>query len=101
MTPEQLVPSGDTVSQIATLIILLGWVARGLKGLITKISTFLTQIQPILEEVPNTLKQIQEEVAAGRADARQALKAMQGLEEATQAQISRLSMRVAALEEGR
>ena len=101
MTPEQLVPSGDTVSQIATLIILLGWVARGLKGLITKIGTFLAQIQPILEEVPNTLKQIQEEVAAGRADARQALKAMQGLEEATQAQISRLSMRVAALEEGR
>ena len=101
MTPEQLVPSGDTVSQIATLIILLGWVARGLKGLITKIGTFRAQIQPILEEVPNTLKQIQEEVAAGRADARQALKAMQGLEEATQAQISRLSMRVAALEEGR
>lgn len=67
--PTQIIPSGDTVSQIVTLVALLVWCVRKVGHAAGTFLETLNRLGPILDRIVLHLDRTQADVARGREEA--------------------------------
>ena len=91
-------PSGDTVSQIVTMIALLGWGWRRIGVAVGKMADMLGKGLAFFDKAGTALADIQADVRAARGDAQALLAAIRQVEARHDAALSHHAMRLDALE---
>ena len=91
-------PSGDTVSQIVTMIALLGWGWRRIGVAVGKMADMLGKGLAFFDKAGTALADIQADVRAARGDAQALLAAIRQVEARHDAALSNHAMRIDALE---
>jgi hypothetical protein len=91
-------PSGDTVSQIVTMIALLGWGWRRVGAAVAQVAAMLGKGLTFFDKAGAALADIQAAVHAARADAQALLAAIRQVEARHDAALSSHALRIDALE---
>lgn len=98
MLPAEYTPTGDTLTQVVTLIGIVIYGGRKIGAVIRRVYEIAVKLAPALTEIGPTLEAIRAEVHEGNAAAERIAASLTAFRAKTEAEVSNLQMRVGALE---